>query len=162
MRNFRLTLSYDGTDFSGWQLQPGRRTVQGVLESAIGALTGAPARVNASGRTDAGVHAVGQVVNFYTNTALPAAALVSGLNAHLPEDAVVRGAMDMPQAFDANRDSRRPDAVAGGGCGHLLRKETELNHVRALTRTRVKINGRVTVNQYHRHETIRPLGSCLL
>ncbi len=107
MRNIKLTLRYDGTDFNGWQTQPGYRTVQETLERAIAALTGAPARVNASGRTDAGVHALGQVVNFYTATAHPPEVLVRGINAHLPPDVVVRAAADVPQAFDANRDARR-------------------------------------------------------
>jgi tRNA pseudouridine38-40 synthase len=107
MRNLKLVLSYDGTDFSGWQTQPGFRTVQETLEKAVAELTGERARANASGRTDTGVHAVGQVVNFYSNTRLPPDVLVRALNAHLPPDVVVRGAADVPQAFDANRDARR-------------------------------------------------------
>ncbi len=71
MRNFKLTLSYDGTDFNGWQTQPGYRTVQETLEHAVAKLTGEPhIRANASGRTDAGVHALGQVVNFFSATRL--------------------------------------------------------------------------------------------
>src|SRR4051794_39811635 len=66
MRNIKLVLSYDGTEFSGWQRQPDRRTVQQVLEDAIARITGAEPNANASGRTDAGVHAIGQVVNFLT------------------------------------------------------------------------------------------------
>jgi tRNA pseudouridine38-40 synthase len=107
MRNLKLVVSYDGTDFSGWQTQPGFRTVQETLEAAIAALTGERVRANASGRTDTGVHAVGQVVNFYSTTAHPPDVLVRALNAHLPADVVVRGAEDVPQAFDANRDARR-------------------------------------------------------
>jgi tRNA pseudouridine38-40 synthase len=108
MRNLKLTLSYDGTDFNGWQTQPGRRTVQETLETALAALTGAArVRANASGRTDAGVHAVGQVVNFYSDTRLPADVLVRAANARLPADLVVLGAADVAQAFDANRDARR-------------------------------------------------------
>jgi tRNA pseudouridine38-40 synthase len=107
MRNIKLTLSYDGTDFNGWQTQPGYRTVQETLETAIAALTGERARANASGRTDTGVHAVGQVVNFYSNTAHPPEVLVRALNAHLPPDVVVREAEEVPQAFDANRDAKR-------------------------------------------------------
>jgi tRNA pseudouridine38-40 synthase len=108
MRNIKLTLSYDGTDFSGWQTQAGRRTVQETLEAAIASLTGEErVRVNASGRTDAGVHAVGQVANFYSTTRLAADVLVRAINAHLPPDLVVRDAADVPQAFDANRDARR-------------------------------------------------------
>ena len=108
MRNIKLVLSYDGTDFRGWQTQPGFRTVQETLEKAIAALTGeARVRVNASGRTDAGVHALGQVANFYTNTGHLPDVLVRAINAHLPADVVVREAADVPQAFDANRDAKR-------------------------------------------------------
>jgi tRNA pseudouridine38-40 synthase len=108
MRNIKLTLSYDGSEFNGWQTQPGFRTVQETLEGAIARLTGEPrVRVNASGRTDAGVHAVGQVVNFYTSSTIPAGVLVKAFNAHLPADVVVLQAEDMPEAFDANRDARR-------------------------------------------------------
>jgi tRNA pseudouridine38-40 synthase len=106
MRNLKLTLSYDGSDFSGWQTQPERRTVQQTLEEAIARLTGEPKiRANAAGRTDAGVHALGQVVNFFSATTLPAAKLVPAINAHLPDDIVVKEAEDVPQAFDAGHDA---------------------------------------------------------
>jgi tRNA pseudouridine38-40 synthase len=107
MRNIKLIVSYDGTDFNGWQTQPGFRTVQETLETAIAKLTGQPVRVNASGRTDTGVHAVGQVVNFYSATHHPPDVLVRAINAHLPPDVVVSEAADVAQAFDANRDARR-------------------------------------------------------
>lgn len=108
MRNIKLTLSYDGTDFCGWQTQPGRRTVQQTLEDALSRLTGATrVRANASGRTDSGVHAVGQVVNFLSGTKITARRLVRAINAHLPDDVVVRDAEDVPQSFDANRDAAR-------------------------------------------------------
>jgi tRNA pseudouridine38-40 synthase len=108
MRNLKLTLSYDGTDFNGWQTQAGRRTVQETLEQAIAELTGeARVRVNASGRTDSGVHAVGQVANFYSTTTYSPEVLLRAVNARLPTDLIVREAADMPQAFDANRDAKR-------------------------------------------------------
>jgi tRNA pseudouridine38-40 synthase len=107
MRNLKIVLSYDGTDFNGWQTQPGQRTVQETLEGAFAALTGERVRANASGRTDAGVHAIGQVVNCYSNTQHAPEVLVRALNAHLPPDVVVRSVEDVPQAFDANRDARR-------------------------------------------------------
>jgi tRNA pseudouridine38-40 synthase len=107
MRNIKLTLAYDGTDYSGWQTQPGFRTVQETLEEAIAAVTGEPVRVNASGRTDTGVHALGQVVNFYTNTRHPPEVLLRAVNAHLPPDIVVSEAAEVAQAFDANRDAKR-------------------------------------------------------
>jgi tRNA pseudouridine38-40 synthase len=106
MRNIKLLLSYDGTDFCGWQRQPDRRTVQSVLEEAIGRLTGVPATTNASGRTDAGVHALGQVVHFYTASRHPPEVFVKALNAMLPHDVRVRGAWEMPQAFHATLDAK--------------------------------------------------------
>ncbi len=102
-RNIQLLLSYDGTDFAGWQTQKNQRSVQETLESAIQRITGEKVFANASGRTDAGVHARGQVVNFKTNSKLPAATLVRAINAHLPEDVVVRSACDRPLDFDACR-----------------------------------------------------------
>src|SRR5262249_16136971 len=94
MRNIKFVVSYDGTDFNGWQTQPGFRTVQETLERAIAALTGEErVRANASGRTDTGVHAVGQVVNFYSNTPYPPEVLVRAVNARLPPDVVVREAV---------------------------------------------------------------------
>src|SRR5258708_5569288 len=108
MRNFKLTLSYDGTDFSGWQTQPGHRTVQETLEEAIAKLTGgARVRVNASGRTDAGVHALGQVVNCFSATLLEPVVILRAINAHLPGDVVVASVEEAPDAFDANRDALR-------------------------------------------------------
>src|SRR5438067_5149645 len=105
MRNIRFTLGYDGTDFAGWQTQPGRRTVQETLEAAIARVTqDERVRVNASGRTDAGVHAVGQVVNFHTESRLAADVLLRAVNAHLPPDVVVRAAEEVAPEFDANRD----------------------------------------------------------
>src|SRR5262249_7003292 len=108
MHNIKLTVSYDGTDFNGWQTQPGYRTVQETLEQAIAKLTGEErVRVNASGRTDSGVHALGQVVNFFTASQHPPDMMVRALNAHLPSDVVVREAAEMTQAFDANHDAKR-------------------------------------------------------
>ena len=107
MRNLRLLLRYDGTDFSGWQVQPGFRTVQEVLETAIAAVTQERVRANASGRTDSGVHALGQVVNFYSGTRLGCDVLTKAINAHLPPDVCVRRCDEVPQAFCANKDALR-------------------------------------------------------
>src|SRR5919112_4111063 len=106
MRNIKLIISYDGTDFSGWQRQPDRRTVQQVLEEAIGRLTGAVPATNASGRTDAGVHALGQVVHFYTASRHAPEVFVKALNATLPGDVRVLGAWEMPQSFHATLDAK--------------------------------------------------------
>lgn len=107
MRNIKLLLSYDGTDFSGWQRQPDRRTVQQELEQAIGRLTGVEPTTTASGRTDAGVHAVGQVVHFLTASRHPPETFLKALNALLPHDVRVRGAWEVPQAFHATLDAKR-------------------------------------------------------
>jgi tRNA pseudouridine38-40 synthase len=108
MRNMMFVVSYDGTDFCGWQTQPGLRTVQYTLEQAIQAVTGDDrVRCSASGRTDSGVHAIGQVVNFYTTSVLAPETLIRAVNAHLPPDAIVREAAEVSQSFDANRDALR-------------------------------------------------------
>lgn len=105
MRNIALTLAYDGTDFHGWQRQPGLRTVQEVLESALGRLTGVVPNCQASGRTDAGVHALGQVVNFLTASRHPPEVFVRAPNAMLPPDLRVLDAAERPQAFHATLDA---------------------------------------------------------
>jgi tRNA pseudouridine38-40 synthase len=84
MRNLKLTVAYDGTDFAGWQIQPGAATVQGTLSSAIGRITGEKVLPQGSGRTDAGVHALAQVATFQTDSVIPAGNLVVALNDVLP------------------------------------------------------------------------------
>jgi tRNA pseudouridine38-40 synthase len=121
MRNLRLQLEYDGTDFHGWQRQPGLRTVQGTLENAIATVLRHPVEVWGCARTDAGVHARGYVANFYTASDVTTARLVSGLNGCLPDDVVVTAAIDAPEDFHARfsakarrytyRISTRPLAV---------------------------------------------------
>jgi tRNA pseudouridine38-40 synthase len=106
MRNIKLTIAYDGTDFHGWQRQPDLRTVQQVLDEAIEQLTGARPRTNASGRTDAGVHALGQVVQFLTASRHGPEVFVRALNAILPRDVRVLDACEKPQVFHATLDAR--------------------------------------------------------
>ena len=105
MRNLKLVLEYDGTDFAGWQVQPGQRTVQGELEAALTRITGEKIAVCVAGRTDAGVHALGQVVSFYTGSALAPYVFVAGLNRHLPGDVAALRAEDAPEGFNAKRDA---------------------------------------------------------
>jgi tRNA pseudouridine38-40 synthase len=162
MRNLKLVLSYDGTDFNGWQTQPGFRTVQETLEKAIAELTGEPRiRVNASGRTDAGVHAVGQVVNFYSNTHHAPEVLVRAVNAHLPTDVVVREAADVPESFDANHDAKRKlyrYVIHDGAVPDpfLRRYAAQSRHrldVPAMSRAAVPLRGR---HDFHSFETDWP------
>lgn len=107
MRTIKLTLAYDGTAYSGWQFQPDRPTLQGTLENALLGITQTPIRVVGSGRTDAGVHALGQVVSFQTASALPADVLKKALNATLPRDMAVLELIDAPEGFHAIRDAVR-------------------------------------------------------
>jgi tRNA pseudouridine38-40 synthase len=108
MRNLKLTIRYDGTDFHGWQTQPGRRTVQETLEKAFSEITCEErVRVNVSGRTDSGVHAVAQVANVYSATKLSCETLLKAINAKLPVDVAVREVEEVSQSFCANKDALR-------------------------------------------------------
>lgn len=106
--NWRLVLEYDGTDFEGWQVQPGgARTVQGTLEGALARLAhGGAVAVFGAGRTDAGVHAEGQVASARAQTRLEPDALRRALNALLPRDLAVLDATRAPDSFHARRDAR--------------------------------------------------------
>jgi tRNA pseudouridine38-40 synthase len=105
---YRARVEYDGTDFAGFQLQPGARTVQGELEAALGRLTdGGRARVQAAGRTDAGVHASGQVIAFEYRGRLPTAELGRALDALLPADVAVRDLRRAPRGFQPRHAMRR-------------------------------------------------------
>ncbi|HPW17740.1 MAG TPA: tRNA pseudouridine(38-40) synthase TruA [Candidatus Aminicenantes bacterium] len=106
MKNYRLVLGYDGTDFRGWQRQPDGRTVQGVLEDAVRKVTQKRVVVHGAGRTDAGVHAVGQVAHFRGAFKLSEAVLLRALNAVLPEDVRVFSLEEAPAGFDARRSAR--------------------------------------------------------
>jgi tRNA pseudouridine38-40 synthase len=107
MRTFKLKLAYDGTAYAGWQLQPGQATVQGVLEQALQRITRESIRVAASGRTDAGVHALGQVVSFCSQTHLSCGVLLKALNAELPRDVAALQLDEAPADFHATRDALR-------------------------------------------------------
>jgi tRNA pseudouridine38-40 synthase len=104
--HFRLIVEYDGTEFHGWQVQPGERTVQGTIEDALGRLLGHAVRVAAAGRTDAGVHASGQVVCFHTERELDSTTIARALNALTPRDISVLGAEVVPHDFDPRRAAR--------------------------------------------------------
>ena len=101
---FRLDLEYDGTDFAGWQVQAGgERTVQGCLQEALEAVSGGPIRLTGAGRTDAGVHAEGQVAAARLGRDFDPGVLKRALNAHLPSDVVVRAVVPCPGDFDPRR-----------------------------------------------------------
>jgi len=106
MRNLKLIVSYDGTDFAGWQVQPDAPSIQGTLATAVGRITGEKVLPQGSGRTDAGVHALGQVVSFGTESVIPAANFVVALNDLLPASVRVLAAEEMPAEFHARKSAR--------------------------------------------------------
>lgn len=107
MRNIKLILAYDGTEFAGWQTQKDQRTVQATLEGAIATITGEKVFANASGRTDAGVHAFAQVVNFKTESKHAPETFLRAVNANLPADMVIAQAEEATLDFDACRHAVR-------------------------------------------------------
>jgi tRNA pseudouridine38-40 synthase len=106
MRNLKLTLSYDGTDFSGWQVQPETATIQGALASAIGRVTGEKVLPQASGRTDTGVHALAQVVTFVTESSVPTANFQKALNDILPSCVRVFQVEEVAADFHARHSAK--------------------------------------------------------
>lgn len=106
MRNLKLILSYDGSDFSGWQVQPDVATVQGTLASAIGRITGEKVLPQGSGRTDAGVHALAQAVTFVTESSVPTENFQKALNDLLPSSIRVLQVVEVPPEFHARHSAR--------------------------------------------------------
>jgi tRNA pseudouridine38-40 synthase len=102
VRTLKLTLAYDGTDFAGWQVQPGARTVQGTVRDVLERITGEPITVTGSGRTDAGVHALGQVASFDTTSTHPCDIFERALRADLPNDIAILSVEEMPAGFHAS------------------------------------------------------------
>lgn len=106
-RTLKMTVSYDGTNYCGWQVQPNGIAIQAVVEQALQDFTGEEIRVVASGRTDAGVHAVGQVTSFTTRSTAPCRGFLHGLARYLPEDIVVRDVQEVSPGFNARFDAKR-------------------------------------------------------
>ncbi|MHC4600183.1 MAG: tRNA pseudouridine(38-40) synthase TruA [Planctomycetota bacterium] len=105
-RTLKLEVEYEGTRFAGWQLQPDAPTVQGALEKAAETVVGRTVRIHGAGRTDAGVHALGQVAHFRTASPIPPHEMQRALNAHLPEDVAVRSVSEAPEDFHARYSAR--------------------------------------------------------
>src|SRR5579862_5703766 len=106
MRNLKLILAYDGAGFSGWQVQPDAQTVQGTLASAIGRITGEKVLPQGSGRTDAGVHALAQVVTFVTESSVPTENFPKALNDILPTSVRVLKVDEVPAEFHARHSAK--------------------------------------------------------
>jgi len=108
MRNIKLTIEYDGTNFNGWQIQgQGHRTVQGDIETALQKIFKKKIRLIGSGRTDSGVHALGQVANFTIASKMPTGEIIKALNGNLAEDVVVLDAKEVPVPFHAQYNAKR-------------------------------------------------------
>lgn len=130
-RNIKLTLAYDVTWYHGWQRQKNARTLQQTIEEKLQVMLGEPVTLVASGRTDAGVHALGQVCHVITGSDLPPDAIKKGLNAMLPDDIVIRDVRYVPPGFHARYDAKRktyayrivnrsvPDVFTRHFCWHI-------------------------------------------
>ena len=102
-RNIQLVVAYQGAAYAGWQIQPRSPTVQGKIQARLETMCEHALRLRAAGRTDAGVHAQGQVANFRTTSAIPPSGFMRGLNAMLPDDIGIKQVLEVPLAFDARR-----------------------------------------------------------
>ena len=107
MRNIKLTIEYDGKDFNGWQKQPNKLNIQGTIEQAIKNITGEDVELNASGRTDAGVHALGQVANFKTNSEIPIEKFAIAINSKLKKSIVIKKAEEVDERFHSRLNCKR-------------------------------------------------------
>lgn len=107
MKNIKLVIEYDGKDFNGWQKQPNKLNIQGTIEQAINRITGEEVELNASGRTDAGVHSLGQVANFKTNYELPIEKWPLALNANLKKSIVIKSAEEVGAEFHSRLSCKR-------------------------------------------------------
>lgn len=105
MRSIKLTVAYDGTDFAGFQIQPNVDTIQGELETALPRVLGETVRIIGAGRTDSGVHALGQVVSFKTSATIPTSRLPAALNTVLPRDIAVLRAEEVAAGFSARHSA---------------------------------------------------------
>ena len=107
MRNIKLVIEYDGKDFNGWQKQPTKLNIQGEIEKAIKQITEEDVDLTASGRTDAGVHALGQVANFKTNSNIPIEKIPIALNSNLKKSIVIQSAEEVEERFHSRLNCKR-------------------------------------------------------
>jgi tRNA pseudouridine38-40 synthase len=106
MRTIKLVIEYDGTNYQGWQVQPKGPTIQGTLEEKLRLLTGEPIQLIGSGRTDSGVHALGQVAHFKTQSQMHIGSMQKALNSLLPPDIVIQKIEEVEEGFHARRHSK--------------------------------------------------------
>lgn len=106
MQNYKICIEYDGTAYNGWQRQKDKRTVQETIEKALYKIFKKPINLTGAGRTDSGVHAIGQVANFKTESSLPPTAIKNALNANLPEDIFIKNVSKVPLDFHARYNAK--------------------------------------------------------
>jgi tRNA pseudouridine38-40 synthase len=131
MRNIGLVVSYDGTRYYGFQSQPSGNTIQDKLQEAINVLSGEQVRLTGSGRTDAGVHARGQIANFSSASSIPVERWMLALNTRLPHDIIVQGVFEMPEHFHARRKAISKTYRYTINCNRnpdLFRRRYEFHH----------------------------------
>ncbi len=107
MRNIKLIIEYDGKEFNGWQKQPNKLNIQGEIEKAIETITGEKVDLTASGRTDAGVHALGQVANFKTNSTIPIEKIPIALNTNLKKSILIKSAEEVDERFHSRLNCKK-------------------------------------------------------
>ncbi len=134
MRNIKLTIEYQGTNYAGWQVQKNIPTIQGTIQEKLKTLTAEEIELTASSRTDAGVHALGQTANFHTQSRMHPHSFQMGLNALLPDDIVIKNAEEVSLDFDSRRDAKAktyryfvlnrpyPSAICRNFSWHVFRK----------------------------------------
>lgn len=156
-RNIKLTIEYDGTDFSGWQTQSKRPSIQGEIQRAIQAVTGEQVKLVGAGRTDAGVHAIGQVANFATASRIRTDRFSAALNAHLPDTIRVLDATEVAADFHARYSATSrtyryvilnrpaPSAILRRHAWHVPRRLD----VEAMRRAAVMLLGRRAFTAFH-------------
>ena len=107
MRNIKLTIEYDGKEFNGWQKQPNKLNIQGTIEKVISDITKEEIELIGSGRTDAGVHALGQVANFKTNSTIPIEKFAIAINSRLKKSIVIKKAEEVPDRFHSRYNCKQ-------------------------------------------------------
>ena len=128
MRNIKLTIEYDGKEFNGWQKQPNKLNIQGTIENAIKEITSEDIELNASGRTDAGVHAFGQVANFKTNSTIPVEKIPIALNTKLKKSIRIVNAEEVDERFHSRLSCKRKTyryVISQGACESAIYRNLE-------------------------------------
>ncbi len=151
MRNIYLVLSYDGTAYNGFQSQPFKNTVQDKLQEAIFKLTGDHIDVEGSGRTDSGVHARGQVVNFKTDSDIPIERWRMAINSRLPRDIIIREAREVPLTFHARRSAKRKTyryTISNTRVPDVFRRQYQYHHPTPLNVSEMEIALRCMVGEH--------------